>query len=292
MLCTTEVNRRVTTVPAIRARKGGVPVVMVTAYDVVMARLADAAEVDALLVGDTLGMVLLGHENTLPVTVETIAYHVEAVTRARPRALVVGDLPWLSYHLGTDRAVEAAARLIRAGAGAVKLEGGRKRVPARAILDAEIPVMGHLGTTPQSVHALGGMRKVSAKDVEGVASLVEDATAVAEAGCFAVVLEAVPAEVAKVVTEQLTIPTIGIGAGPHCDGQVLVTHDLLGFHDRVPRFVRRYGNLGVEGTSAVALWADDVRAGRFPSDEESYHAPDELGAVVWNASTEPDEPGR
>lgn len=147
MLCTTEVNRRVTTVPAIRARKGGVPVVMVTAYDVVMARLADAAEVDALLVGDTLGMVLLGHENTLPVTVETIAYHVEAVTRARPRALVVGDLPWLSYHLGTDRAVEAAARLIRAGAGAVKLEGGRKRVPAiRAILDAEIPVMGHLAS--------------------------------------------------------------------------------------------------------------------------------------------------
>jgi 3-methyl-2-oxobutanoate hydroxymethyltransferase len=264
---------QVVTAPAVRARKGsGEPLVMVTAYDAPGARIADAGGVDMILVGDSLAMVVLGYEDTLSVTVDDMVHHTAAVARANPRAMVIADLPWLSYHLGTDDAVRNAARLIRAGAQAVKLEGGRKRLPAvQAILDAEIPVMGHIGLTPQSLHMMGGF-KVQGKQVDAATSLVADAVALADAGCFAIVLEGVPDTVARLVTESVAVPTVGIGAGRYCDGQVLVFHDLLGLEDRVlPKFVRRYASLKADAVAAVAAYASDVRAGRFPSDQESYH---------------------
>ncbi|HZQ27168.1 MAG TPA: 3-methyl-2-oxobutanoate hydroxymethyltransferase [Acidimicrobiales bacterium] len=264
------------TAPAVRARKGGDPLVMVTAYDAPGARMADEAGVDLILVGDSLAMVVLGYEDTLQVTIEDMAHHTAAVARAHPRAMVVGDLPWMSYHLSVEDSVRNAAALVRAGAQAVKLEGGRKRVPmVSAIIDAEIPVMGHVGLTPQSVHAMGGF-KVQGKEVGAAEALVEDAQALEAAGCFSIVLEGVPDAVAKLVTASVSIPTIGIGAGPWCDGQVLVFHDVLGIEDRiVPKFVRRYASLRSEGVAALAAFADDVRARRFPSDAESYHLTEE-----------------
>ena len=269
------------TAPGVRARKGGPPVVMVTAYDAPTARIADEAGVDVILVGDSVAMVVLGYEDTLQVTVEDMAHHVAAVARARPRALVVADLPWLSYHLATAERVLNAARLVGAGASAVKLERGRTRVAAvQAMVDAQIPVMGHLGLPPQSVHALGGYR-VQGQQADTAAAVVEDARALADAGCFAIVLECVPREVARLVTEEVPIPTIGIGAGPDCDGQVLVLHDLLGLEDRIaPKFVRRYGSLKADAVSAVTAYADDVRAGRFPSDAESYHLSEDVAASL------------
>ena len=269
------------TAPGIRARKGGTPLVMVTAYDAPTARIADDAGVDVVLVGDSVAMVVLGYADTLQVTVAAMAHHVAAVGRARPRALIVADLPWLSYHLSTEDAVRNAAALVRAGAAAVKLEGGRNRVPVvEALVDAQIPVMGHLGLTPQSVHALGGYR-VQGQQAEGAASLLEDARALAAAGCFAIVLECVPREVARLVTESVPVPTIGIGAGPDCDGQVLVLHDLLGLEDRiVPKFVRRYASVKADAVAAVATYADDVRSRAFPSDAESYHLSDDVAAAL------------
>jgi 3-methyl-2-oxobutanoate hydroxymethyltransferase len=270
------------TAPEIASKKGsGTPLVMVTAYDAPSARAVDAAGVDMILVGDSLAMVVLGYDNTLQVTTEDMAHHVGAVARTQPRALVVGDLPWLSYHVSLDDTVRNAAALIRAGAGAVKLEGGRKRLDAvRAILDAEIPVMGHLGLTPQSVHALGGFR-VQGKELEAARAIVDDAIALVDAGCFAIVLECVPDAVARLVTDSVGVPTIGIGAGRHCDGQVLVYHDLLGMQDQVkPKFVRRYAELSATATAAVAHFADDVRAGRFPSSEETYHAADTVSDAL------------
>jgi 3-methyl-2-oxobutanoate hydroxymethyltransferase len=269
------------TAPAVRARKGGTPLVMVTAYDAPGARIADDAGVDVILVGDSVAMVVLGYDDTLQVTVDDMVHHVSAVARARPRALVVADMPWLSYHLSPDDSVRNAAALVRAGASAVKLEGGRRRLPAvRAILDAEVPVMGHLGLTPQSVHALGGYR-VQGRQVDTATALVDDAVALAEAGCFALVLECVPGEVGALVTAAVDIPTIGIGAGPHCDGQVLVLHDLLGLEDRIaPRFVRRYASLKADAVAAVSRFAADVRAGRFPAEGESYHLPGEAAAAL------------
>jgi 3-methyl-2-oxobutanoate hydroxymethyltransferase len=269
------------TVPAIRARKGGEPLVMVTAYDAPGARIADEAGVDMILVGDTLAMVVLGYDDTLQVTIDDMAHHVAAVARPRPTPLVVGDLPWMSYHVSVEETVRNSAALIRAGAQAVKLEGGRKRLPmVRAILDAEIPVMGHVGLTPQSVHALGGF-KVQGKEVDAAAALVDDAVALADEGCFAIVLEAVPDTVARMVTDAVDVPTIGIGAGPHCDGQVLVFHDLLGIEDRVrPKFVRRYASLKADAVTAMSAFADDVRTRRFPADEESYHLPEQVAAAL------------
>jgi 3-methyl-2-oxobutanoate hydroxymethyltransferase len=261
------------TAPAIRARKGDPDrLVMVTAYDAPAARVADAAGVDMILVGDSLAMVVLGYDDTLQVTVGDMAHHVAAVARAKPRPLVIADMPWMSYHVSREETVRNAATLVQAGAAAVKLEGGRKRIPmVEAIIDAEVPVMGHLGLTPQSVHALGGF-KVQGKGIDAAAALVDDAQALADAGCFSIVLECVPDVVARMVTEAVPVPTIGIGAGPHCDGQVLVFHDLLGLEDRVlPKFVRRYASLKADATAAVAQYADDVRAGHFPADEESYH---------------------
>jgi 3-methyl-2-oxobutanoate hydroxymethyltransferase len=270
------------TVPAIRARKvrdGGEPLVMVTAYDAPGARQAHAADVDLILVGDTLAMVVLGYDDTLQVGIDDIVHHVGAVRRGLSASsaegappLVIGDMPWMSYHTTPEDAVRNAAALVRAGAEAIKLEGGRKRMGViEAILDAEMPVMGHLGLTPQSVHAMGGF-KVQARQHAAAAALIDDAKALASVGCFALVLEGVPDEVARLVTEAVDVPTIGIGAGPRCDGQVLVYHDLLGFEDRMrPKFVRRYAELGKASVEALQRYADDVRSGRFPSDGESYH---------------------
>jgi 3-methyl-2-oxobutanoate hydroxymethyltransferase len=261
------------TAPSIRARKGvGDPLVMVTAYDAPSARVADGASVDLILVGDSVAMVVLGYEDTLHVTIDDMIHHTAAVARTKPSAMLVADLPWLSYHTGTADAVRNAAGLIRAGAQAVKLEGGRKRVEViEAIIDAEIPVMGHVGLTPQSFHAMGGF-KVQGKDLGAAQVLLDDARALADAGCFAIVLEGIPDVVAQLVTESVSVPTIGIGAGPHCDGQVLVFHDVLGLDDsRPPKFVRRYAALQADATAALSRWAEDVRKGRFPTDEESYH---------------------
>ncbi len=285
MTAGTTPKRRVTA-PAIAARKGdGTPLVMVTAYDAPSARIVDEGGVDMILVGDTLAMVVLGYDDTLQVTTDDMAHHVGAVARTKPNALVVGDLPWLSYHVSIEETVRNAATLVRAGAGAVKLEGGRKRLPAiQAILDAEIPVMGHIGLTPQSVHAIGGF-KVQGKELETAREIVDDAIALAEAGCFAIVLECVPDAVARLVTDSVSVPTIGIGAGRHCDGQVLVYHDLLGFQDWLrPKFVRRYAELGAEATDAVTRFAADVRAGTFPSSEETYHAADSIAAALERAT--------
>ncbi|HYX44037.1 MAG TPA: 3-methyl-2-oxobutanoate hydroxymethyltransferase [Acidimicrobiales bacterium] len=269
------------TAPAVRARKGGPPLVMVTAYDAPGARIADEAGVDVVLVGDSVAMVVLGYEDTLQVSVADMAHHVAAVARAGPRALVVADLPWLSYHLDTADTVRNAATLVRAGAAAVKLEGGRRRTAmVTALVDAEIPVMGHVGLTPQSVHRVGGYR-VQGQSLPDAEDIVADAEALVEAGCFAIVLEAVPLEVARLVTDTVPVPTIGIGAGPHCDGQVLVFHDLLGLEDRIlPRFVRRYASLKTDAVAAVAAFAADVRSGRFPSDAESYHVSDDVARAL------------
>jgi 3-methyl-2-oxobutanoate hydroxymethyltransferase len=269
------------TAPAVRARKGGDPLVMVTAYDAPGARMADEAGVDLILVGDSVAMVVLGYDDTLQVTTDDLAHHTAAVARAKPRPMVVADLPWLSYHVSVDDTVRNAATLVRAGAQAVKLEGGTKRVPmVEAIVDAEIPVMGHIGLTPQSVHAMGGF-KVQGKQRDAAQALVDDALALEAAGVFSIVLEGVPDAVGRMVTEAVSVPTIGIGAGPWCDGQVLVFHDLLGIEDRVlPKFVRRYASLKADAVAAIAAYADDVRTRRFPSDAESYHLADDVAEAL------------
>jgi 3-methyl-2-oxobutanoate hydroxymethyltransferase len=272
------------TVPAVRSRKvsdGGEPLVMVTAYDAPSARVADEAGVDLILVGDSVAMVVLGYEDTLQVTIDDMAHHTAAVARTKPAALVVGDLPWMSYHVSVEDTVRNAAALIRAGAGCVKLEGGRKRVPMiEALVDAEIPVMGHLGLTPQSIHAMGGFR-VQGKETDAAMQLVADAKALAHAGCFAIVLEGVPTEVAALVTAAVDVPIIGIGAGPDVDGQVLVYHDVLGIEDRIlPKFVRRYADLKARSVEAVSAYAADVRTGAFPGPAESYHLSAEVAETL------------
>jgi len=278
------VSTKPVAVPSVRERKrhrGGEPLVMVTAYDAPSARIVDEAGVDIILVGDSVANNVLGYEDTLHVTMDDMARHVAAVARAKPRALVLGDLPWMSYHLSVDEAVRNAATLVRAGAGAVKLEGGRARLPVvEAIIRAEIPVMGHLGLTPQSVLAMGGFR-VQGKSADAAAALLDAAKALAAAGCFAFVIEGVPDVVGAAVTEAIDVPTIGIGAGPACDGQVLVFHDLLGLGKGTPpKFVRRYAEVGRIATEAIAAFAEDVRSGRFPSDDESYHGPAGLGDAL------------
>lgn len=255
-----------------RRKRKGEKLVVLTAYDLTSARIAAAAEVDAVLVGDSLGMVVLAHGTTLPVTLDDMLRHTAAVTRARPGVPVIADLPYGSFHVDAPRTVEAALRLVKeAGATAVKLEGGRAREAViRALLDAEIPVMGHLGLTPQSVNRLGGW-KVQGRGAEAAARLREEARLLQDLGCFSLVLECVPAVLAGEVSAELEIPTIGIGAGAACDGQVLVFHDLLGlFDDLAPKFVKRYAELGREAVSAVARWRDDVRAGVFPAPEHGF----------------------
>ncbi len=279
------------TVPAIAARKvrdGAEPLVMVTAYDAPGARIVSEADIDLILVGDSLAMLVLGYDDTLQVTVDDIAHHTAAVARAKPKPLIVADLPWMSYHVSVADTVRNAAVLIRAGAEAVKLEGGRKRLPmVEALIDAEIPVMGHLGLTPQSVHAMGGF-KVQGKSLDAARLMVDEAKALAHAGCFSIVLEGVPTEVGTLVTDALDVPTIGIGAGPNCDGQVLVYHDLLGLEDRMkPKFVRRYADLKTASVDAVAAYAADVRTGAFPGPEESYHLAADVAETLGLYAREP-----
>ncbi len=272
------------TAPAVRAlkvRSGADPIVMLTAYDAPGARIVDEAGADLILVGDSVAMVVLGFDDTLQVTIDDMAHHVAAVARAKPRALVIGDMPWLSYHVSVQDSVRNAARLMKAGAQAVKLEGGAKRVPMiEAIIDAEMPVMGHIGLTPQSLHAFGGY-KVQGRNQAAALALVADAQALQSAGCFAIVLECVPDEVARMVTDAVDVPTIGIGAGPHTDGQVLVYHDVLGIEDRItPKFVRRYGSLKEQSVAALTAFASDVRNCRFPSETESYHLSSEAAEAM------------
>jgi 3-methyl-2-oxobutanoate hydroxymethyltransferase len=272
------------TVPSLRTRKrrnGDAPIVMVTAYDEPGARIVSNAGVDLLLVGDSVSNTVLGHSDALHIDIDVMVHHLKAVAAAHPRCLIVGDMPWMSYHLSTDEAVRNAAQLIRAGAQAVKLEGGRARLPViEAIIRAEIPVMGHLGLTPQSVLAMGGF-KVQARNIAAADALLDAAKSLEAAGCFAFVIEGVPDVVGAAVTDAIGVPTIGIGAGPSCDGQVAVFHDLLGLGSGKPsKFVRQYAEVGRISTEAIAAFAADVRSGSYPSDAESYHGSAELGDAL------------
>jgi len=275
------------TAPSVLARKGGSKLKMVTAYDAPTARIADRAGADIILVGDSVANVVLGHDDTLAVTVDMMIHHTAAVTRTKPNALVVGDMPWLSYHSSTTETVRNAGRFIQdGGAGAVKLEGGRKRLPMiNAVLAAEIPVMGHLGLTPQSVHAMGGYR-VQGKEAYAAYELISDANALADAGVFSIVLEGVPDVVAEIVTSEIPVPTIGIGAGVNCDGQVLVFHDVtgLGAGEYLPKFVKQYARLADDAVSALEEFFADVESGAFPSDLETYHMSAESEEILRNLS--------
>ena len=264
------------TVPLILDRKlRGERITSLTAYDYPTARLVDEAGIEIILVGDSVAETVLGYGSTVPVTVEEMLHHLKAVRRAVRRALLVVDLPYGAYHAGAERAVETGVRYLKeGGAEAVKLEGGRRRAEViRRLVEAEIPVMAHLGLTPQSVHSMGGYR-VQGKTVESAGDLLADAQAVEDAGAFAVVLEGLPRELAAVITRRLRIPTIGIGAGPDCDGQVLVLHDLVGLSFRPPaKFVRAYANVAEVMREALMRYRRDVLEGSYPSDEESYHWP-------------------
>lgn len=261
-------------VPVIREKKfSGEKVVMVTAYDYPSAKASDQAGVDLVLVGDSLGMVVQGNEDTLSVTLEEMIYHTSMVARAVKRALVVSDMPFMTYHTDETEAIRNCGRCIKEGkAQAVKIEGGAKRSGlVRVLVNNEIPVMGHIGLTPQSIHSIGGF-KVQGKDEESGRMLVEDALALESAGAFAIVLECIPSEVASKITASVKIPTIGIGSGPHCDGQVLVFHDLLGISDPPhPRFVKKYKNLRDEMVDGLCQFAKEVRKGTYPSEEQAYH---------------------
>ena len=266
------VSRRKTVLDLRRMKADSERIVMVTAYDYTMARLVDGAGVDMILVGDSLGMVMQGHEDTLPVTVDQICYHVRCVTRGAKTAHVTADMPFMSYQVSADQALENAGRFIREGrAQSVKLEGGERSAPAIAkIVEAGIPVVGHVGLTPQSVHAMGGF-KVQGRSDEAAERVIRDALAVEEAGAFCLVLEGLPRGVAAEITSRIGIPTIGIGAGPDCDGQVLVCNDLLGMDlSFKPKFVKRYARLEETITEAVGTYASEVRGGEFPAKEHCF----------------------
>jgi 3-methyl-2-oxobutanoate hydroxymethyltransferase len=267
--------------PSLKSSKQrGERLVCLTAYDYPTARIVDEAGIDVILVGDSLGNVVLGYGNTVPVTLDEILIHLKAVRRAVQRALLVADMPYGTFHTGDDDAVRNALRLVKeGGAEAIKLEGGHKRVPlVKRLVDEEISVMGHIGLTPQSINQLGAYR-VQGKTATAAQQLIDDAKAMEDAGAFAVVLEVVPREIAKMITESISIPTIGIGAGVHCDIQVLVIHDMLGLSfGKQARFVRPYANLREVMTDAVSRYADDVRNGTYPSEAESYALPAETAA--------------
>lgn len=260
------------TVPWVREQKGKEKITMLTAYDFIFSGLVDEAGTDIILVGDSLGNVMLGYPNTLPVTVDEMIHHTKAVVKGAKRALIVIDMPFMSYHESIEQAKRNAGRMIKeSGAEVVKLEGGaRMKDVIRAIVDIDIPVMAHIGLTPQSVHRMGGYKVQGKGGAE--AMLIEDAKAVEEAGAFSVVLEAVPRDTAKKITEILSIPTIGIGAGPDCDGQVLVLQDLLGlFSGFRPKFVKSYVNLRTETERGIKSYIDEVKSGAFPDEEHSFH---------------------
>ncbi len=250
----------------------GKKITMLTAYDYPFARIVDEAGIDAILVGDSLGMVVQGLENTLPVSMDEMIYHTKLVTRAVKNAMVVGDMPFMSYQAGVTDAVRNAGRFLKeAGAAAIKLEGGAEVAEQiRAMTRSDIPVMAHIGLTPQSIHRMGGY-KVQGKTEEAADRLIEEARIVEDAGAFSLLLEAIPMGLAKRITAELSIPTIGIGAGPHCDGQVLVLHDVIGMFERfVPKFVKRYANLKESALNAVREYRDEVEKGIFPSEETSF----------------------
>ncbi len=273
-------------VPAIRGRKGGDRIAMVTAYDVAFARLAEQAGVDMILVGDSLGMVTLGYDSTVPVTIADILHHSRAVVRDAPATHVVADLPFLTFQIDDAQAIQNAGRLLQeAGVDSVKIEGGSRLAPRiRSVVDAGIPVVGHVGLTPQAAGVLGGFR-VQGRDLTTARQILEDARAVAAAGAFALVVEAVPSDLGDLITQQVSIPTIGIGAGPGCDGQVLVCHDLLGLEDRLaPRFTKRYAELGRAARDAFAAYAREVRSGAFPDSAHSYAMPAETADQLREAA--------
>ncbi len=269
---------RTVTVPEILSMKGGdTKIACLTAYDYATGVTADESGADLILVGDSLAMVVLGHEDTLSVTMDEMIHHTRAAGRGVKRALLVADMPFMSYHVSLEQAVSNAGRLVQEGrTKAVKLEGGRLMADrVRAIVDAGIPVMGHLGLTPQSINTFGGF-KAQAKTTDAVKSLLEDAQALVEAGVFSLVLEAIPVEAAEIVTNHIPVPTIGIGAGNVTDGQILVWHDVLGMFDRfTPKFVRRYADLGKEATVALSRYCEDVHHGRFPAEKNTLHMSDE-----------------
>lgn len=284
-LNSTSQRKKVTTRALREKKERGEPISMLTAYDYPTALAMDIAGIDSILVGDSLGMVVLGYENTLPVTMEEMLHHCRAVSRGAKTALLVGDMPFMSYQISVEEAVRNAGRFLQQGGmDAVKLEGGRERIEAiRSIVGAGIPVMGHLGLTPQSVHQLGGFR-AQGKTATSAKRLLEDAIFLQDAGCFSLVLESVPARLGAFVSQKLQIPTIGIGAGPGCDGQVLVTHDLLGLFDRfTPRFVKKYADLHGEMERAFGEYLREVQNRTFPAHEHTVELPnDEWEAFMSN----------
>ncbi len=254
-------------------KKEGRKITMLTAYDALFAGIVDAVEVDVILVGDSLGVVVQGKENTLSVTMDEMIYHTQMVSRATRRSLVVGDMPFMSYQIGVQEALKNAGRFLHdGGAAGVKLEGGVRVVEQiQAMVAHGIPVIGHIGMTPQSIHMFGGYR-VQGKEESAAERLIRDAKALEQAGVFAIVLEAIPTHLARKITQAISVPTIGIGAGPHCDGQVLVLYDLLGlFTEFTPKFVRRYADLRTQALEAVRRYKEEVELGKFPSEDESYH---------------------
>jgi 3-methyl-2-oxobutanoate hydroxymethyltransferase len=274
-------RKKVTTLTFIQKKSKGEPITMLTAYDYGTALVMDRAGIDSILVGDSLGMVVLGYETTLPVTMEDMLHHCRAVARGAQFAMLIGDMPFMSYQASVSDAVRNAGRFLQeAGMDAVKLEGGQERAAAvRAIVEAGIPVVGHLGLTPQSVHQLGGFR-AQARSTEAAIRLIEDAQALEEAGCFALVLESIPARLGGLVSKKLKIPTIGIGAGLDCDGQVLVTHDMLGLFDRfTPKFVKKYAELHNTMTDAFSQFREEVESRSFPEASHSVEMSDE----AWTA---------
>ena len=286
----TQPKKSVTDLQAI-VDQGG-KLVMVTAYDAPTALIADAAAVDIILVGDSVGNVCLGFENTIPVTMAMMCHHLEAVARVRPKAFLMADLPFLAYHLSVEDALRNAGRLIQSGAQAVKLEGGGKNriTVIRALVDAGIPVMGHLGLTPQSLHSLGG-HKVQCKDEAQAAKLLKEARQIEDAGCFSVLMECIPKELSALVTEALGIFTIGIGAGKNCSGQVLVFHDVLCLNQGpFPKFVRKYIDGFNQLVMALMKWSDDVKKGTFPSDQESYSLSKAAAKKIAAGSSKADLP--
>ncbi len=268
------------TIPLLQAKKDrNEKIVAITAYDFPVAKIVDASGIDLILVGDSLGMVVLGYENTIPVTMEEMIHHTKPVVRAAQRALIVGDMPYFSFHLSDEESVYNASLFLKeAGAHAVKIEGAsKKRLKLiESLIEAEIPVMGHVGLTPQSIHHFGKF-KVKGKEVDEAEKIIQDALNLEKAGVFSVVLECIPMELARLITEKLTVPTIGIGAGPYCDGQILVFHDLVGYSNGyLPKFVKKYADIHQLINQAVQEYMEDVKKGNFPDDNHSYHLKPEL----------------
>ncbi len=273
------------TIPSLQAKKDrNEKIVAITAYDFPVAKIVDASGIDLILVGDSLGMVVLGYENTIPVTMEEMIHHTKPVVRAAKKALVVGDMPYFSFHLSEEESVYNASLFLKeAGAHAVKIEGAsKKRLKLiESLIDAEIPVMGHVGLTPQSIHHFGKF-KVKGKEIDEAEKIIQDALNLEKAGVFSVVLECIPMELARLITEKLTVPTIGIGAGPYCDGQILVFHDLVGYSNGyLPKFVKKYADIHELINRAVEEYIEDVKKGNFPDDNHSYHLkPDLLQKII------------